>query len=236
MEQYSLSIGTKNIHYTLQRKERKHLRINVLPDLSVEVVAPLDIQLDDIFYRVRKKATWILKQQRYFEQFHPFEPMKEFVSGETHKYLGRQYRLKVVQSSINVVKLKGKYLNVGTTNKSDSVLIEKLLYQWYRDHARVKYMAILSKYLEKLNKYDIDEPKLTIRKMKSRWGSCNTKNHHILLNLELIKTPTHCIEYVIMHELCHMKYPKHTKEYYNFLSMVMPDWKERKLRLEKAGL
>lgn len=236
MESYSFSIGNKTIDYILTRKDRKHIRINVLPDKSVEVIAPTNAQLDDIFYRLRKKASWILKQQRYFDQFHPFEPDKEYVSGETHKYLGRQYRLKLSVANANSVKLKGKYLIVNTQDKKDSELTKKLLNQWYREHALDKFSAYIDKYLDKLSKYNIVKPKLTIRKMKSRWGSCNAKNNHVLLNLELIKAPTHCIEYVIMHELCHLKYPKHTKEFYNFLTMIMPDWEERKLRLEKAGL
>ena len=72
--------------------------------------------------------------------------------------------------------------------------------------------------------------------MKSRWGSCKASNQHINLNLELIMTPIQCIEYVIMHELCHLKFSKHTKEFYQFLSIMMPDWKQRKNRLEKGGV
>jgi len=236
MERYSLTIGQKTIDYTLQRRERKHIRINVLPDLSVQVIAPLETQIDDIFYRVRKRATWILKQQRYFEQFHPFEPDKDYTPGETHKYLGRQYRLKVVEAENNDVKLKGRYIFVFSNQKKDTQQTEKLLYEWYRKHAKKKYELIIDKFIPKLSKYGISKPKLTIRRMKSRWGSCKADNKHIMLNLELVKTPVHCIEYVIMHELCHLKHQKHTKEYYQFLTMMMPDWEKRKLRLEKAGL
>ncbi len=235
MQKHSVKIDDKTIDYTLKRKERKRLRINVLPDLSVEVIAPTSIPLEDVFYKVRKRAFWILKQRRYFEQFHPIEPEKEYVSGETHKYLGRQYRLKAVESTKNNVKLKGKYFYVYVKDKSDSGKVEELLYRWYRKKAKKKFAEIIEEYLPKLKKYGISEPTLTVRKMKSRWGSCNSKSKRIILNLELIKTPSHCVEYVIMHELCHLKYPNHTKAFYNFLSMVMPDWKERKQRLEKAG-
>jgi len=236
MDSYSFKVGEKTIEFSLSRKERKHIRINVLPDFSVEVIAPIEKQIDDILFRVRKRATWILKQQRYFQQFHPFEPVKEYVSGETHKYLGRQYRLKVSDSNKNQVKLKGKYITVLSKDKSDSELTKNLLNEWYRTLAKRRFTKIIDNYTEKLRKYDINKPKLTIRQMKTRWGSCSKNNEHIILNLELVKAPIHCIEYVIMHELCHLKYPEHTKEYYQFLTMMMPDWKQRKLRLEKGGI
>ena len=236
MELHSLNIGKKKIDYVLKRKSRKRIKINVHPDMSVEVIAPFDKEKEEIFYRVKKRAMWILKQQRYFEQFHPIEPTKEYVSGETHKYIGRQYRLKVTESDKNEVKLKGRYFYVHSKNKENNKLTEKLLYDWYRQHAKARFNDIMKDFLIRLNKYGIDEPNLSVRKMTSRWGSCNAAKQHILLNLELIKTPIHCIEYIIMHELCHLKHPNHNKEFYNFLTMMMPDWKMRKERLEKAGV
>jgi predicted metal-dependent hydrolase len=182
---------------------------------------------------VKKRANWILKQIRFFERFHPVEPQKEYVSGETIKYLGRQYRIKVLISESNSVKLKGKYLQVYTIDQKKT---KELIYRWYKDKAEIKFQSIADMNLKKLNKYGIYKPRIRIRKMRTRWGSCNTENESILLNIELIKAPIHCVEYVIMHELCHLKYPNHTKEFYNFLSLVMPDWRARKQRLEKGGL
>jgi len=95
---------------------------------------------------------------------------------------------------------------------------------------------MLDEWMEKLRKYDVKDPLLEIRIMKKRWGSCIASKNKIIINLELIKAPTHCIEYILVHELCHLKYPNHDKNFYSFMSKVMPDWKLKEERLEKAFL
>lgn len=236
METHSFEYGKTKIEFDLFFKERKSLRISVTPELSVFVVAPIEKPIEDIIAKVRKRAAWIIKQQNYFKQFKPLTKPKEYFSGETHLYLGRHYRLKIHESNLKEVKLKGKFFEVFVPDKSVSAQIKDLMLQWYRNHATIKYNLIIDKMIDRLKKYGIPKPDMTVRKMKSRWGSCQADKNRISLNIELIKAPLHCIEYVILHELVHLKHPFHDKKFYNFLALMMPDWELRKKRLEMVKI
>ena len=230
---YQVQYGKNTIQFSLIRKERKAIKICVLPELTVEVLAPSKVSMDKIKEKVQKKGAWILKNLTYFRQFLPKESPREYVGGETHRYLGRQYRLKIIKSKEGSVKLKGGYIIIKTKSKQNG-RVKDLLDDWYLGLANRKFDSITDKCCEKLRKYEIEKPNIRLRKLKSRWGSCSQKTNSILLNTILIKTPTHCIEYVITHELCHLKYPNHDRRFYNFLTLVMPDWEKRKERLERS--
>jgi hypothetical protein len=106
-----------------------------------------------------------------------------------------------------------------------------LVEDWYREHAGPIFERRLERCYETARRLGIQRPPIRLRRMKTRWGSC-TKKGEVLLNTELIKTPLHCIEYVIMHELCHLREHNHTKEFFRLLSRCMPDWERRKQRLD----
>lgn len=236
MSQYAVVYGQKTILFSLEHKPRKNLKIIVKPDLSVGVSAPHDLSVEKVLRKVQKRASWIVKQINFFESFMPKEPPRQFISGETHYYYGRQYRLKVMQNKKQDVKLKGKYIFIYSFRPESTPRTKRLLYKWYRFRAQQMFNVITKRCHERLEKYGITIPAIDVKTMKSRWGSCVHTKGKIRLNTELIKAPSHCIEYVIMHEMCHLKYSNHTKQFYNFLSLVMPDWKKRKTRLERVVL
>lgn len=227
-----MKYGKHTISFLVERKPRKSLKISVLPDLSVQVLAPIDTPITDVLDKVKKRAHWILKQKDHFNNFLPKELPRKYVSGETHRYLGKQYRLKILSADENDVKLIGKYITIFSREKDDTEYNRKQLYKWYRKHAEIKYSNILNACLEKLRKYGVEKPNIQIKILISRWGSCVPNKNKILLNTNLIKAPSHCIEYVITHELCHLKHQNHDKQFYEFLTLVMPDWKKRKEKLE----
>lgn len=230
---YTLSYGTTDIKYLLSFSDRKTLQVAVYPDQTVSVVAPENATIEKIQEKVRKKASWILKQQRYFKKFRSQKEDFEYVSGETHKYLGRQYRLKVIESNEEeTVKLKGGYFRINTTEKNNPERVKKLLNNWYRLRAEIRYAERIDKCVEFLKAFKIPVPEFKIQKMNKRWGSF-TPSGYVLLNPELIKYPLYCIDYVIIHEMCHAKYKNHSKDFYNLLSTVLPDWEYRKKRLEE---
>lgn len=232
MSQYKIQHGNYSLSYSLEFSERKTMIINVLPDLSVVVKAPETISQEKVEAKVKDRLPWIIKQRKYFEQFLPPETPRRYISGETHRYLGRQYRLKIKTSENDLVKLKGKYLLIYSRNKSDSEHNKGLLLEWYKKHGSKHFEKVLSRCYRKLRKYGVERPSIEIRPMKRRWGSSDPEKRVVRFNINLIKAPIHCIEYVAMHELVHLKYPYHDKEFYNLLSLVMPNWEERKTRLE----
>jgi predicted metal-dependent hydrolase len=229
-----VSYGTKRFFISINHTERKSLAIEVHPDLSVKVIAPVGVGIREIRQRVLNKGKWIVKQQDYFQQFLPRTPQREYVPGETHYYLGKKYLLKLHKSNNNEVKLKGGELIVFLENKTDVDLIKKLLGNWYYKHSLNRFNQCISESVKKFKKYSLTEkPPLVIRRMSKRWGSCSP-NGRIILNPEIIKTSTGCMRYVIIHELCHLVHPNHSKEFYKLQNEMMPDWEKWKLKLEKS--
>ncbi|MCD6580046.1 M48 family metallopeptidase [bacterium] len=223
--------GKHLIEYNLVFKNIKYLRINISHDLNIEVNAPFKTIEKEVEKFIEKKASWIIRTLDYFEQFHPLSSPKEYISGETHYYLGRQYRLKVIKDEKDEVKLKSGYFFVRSKNKSKEN-VKKNLDQWYNLRAKRKFKELLEKWYKKLAKYGIPKPDIKMRRMKKRWGSCNIEKKTILLNTFLITRSTYAIEYIIVHELSHLKYPGHNKKFYAFLDIVLPDWKVRRKKLE----
>lgn len=233
---YVLSFGGRRIPFRIEYRRRSKLAITVHPELRLQVVAPEGATSEQVLPRVEKRAAWILRQWRYFEQFLPKQPSPRYVSGETHLYLGRQYRLKVHEGAGEAVKLVGRFLHVWTSDRSNKGRIEKLLETWYRDHAERIFSHRLRICLEKCPTLNLPrDPKLSIRRMTHRWGSC-TKSGTVVLNLNLVKVPIHCVDYVLVHELCHLQIHNHSPAFYRLLGRCLPDWKALKSRLDAIVL
>lgn len=229
MEQ--LTYGSSTIDFELTYTDRKTLGITVNPDLSVQVKAPLDASREKIFQKVEKRASWILEQKRYFLAFEPRNIKYLYKSGETHYYLGRQYRLKLEEDKAETVVFRSGFLHIKTRDKSPEN-IKKILENWYRERAKIKFAAYAEPLIERFKKYDVAPKSLLVQQMKYRWGSC-TAQGNIILNPELVKAPIPCIEYVIIHELCHLVHRNHTKAFYALQSREMPDWEKWKMKLER---
>jgi len=211
------------------KKEVKNITLKVKPSGEVSITTPKHTSSEHIEHILNKRAKWVKKKQEFFANFH--NTSKEYVSGEDFKYLGRSYRLKVIESKEEKVKLQRGYLEVYVKNKNDLVKKQKLVYEWYYERALLHFFNILQEY-NKIVKQEIKDIK--IRQMKTRWGSCNVHKSYINLNIELIKKSRESIEYVIFHELTHLIHSNHSKEFYNYLALYMPDWEERKRRLESV--
>jgi len=222
--------GKTHITYRYEYADRKTLAISVHPDLAVTVKAPAGTPLEKIRAKVKKRAGWIRKARRAFELYLPKQPERRYLNGEAHRYLGRQYRLKAVQGQEESVKCLRGYFWVTTREEPASSKVKRCLESWYR----IKAIRIFSERLKichkKFTRHQIEKPAFTIRKMTTRWGSYSPAGR-ITLNLELIKTPKDCIDYVIVHELCHMVVPHHGNRFWRLIQNVMPDYEERRRRL-----
>jgi len=226
-----IRFGSREIEFSLRFADRRDLAITVHPDLRVSVTAPRGHSDKEVCARVRKRAAWIVRQLTRFEQLHPLPSQKRYVSGETHRYLGRQYRLKLIRGGEEQVKLSGPFILVTTVNVSRCSRVKELVDRWYRERAHVMLPRYVTKCLSSAKSLDVGQPHVRIRRLAKRWGSC-TRTKTILLNTELVRTPPYCIEYVIMHELCHLRVHDHSPRFFQLLTRCMPDWSRRKARLD----
>lgn len=232
-EESFVDYGEIRIRFSVVRRDRRTLEIAVDPDLSVIVAAPHDASLDAIAAKVRKRAAWVLRQQRYFSQFQPRRAPRRYVAGETHLYLGRQYRLKVERHIQAVVRLSRGFIHVQTHAPDKPEITRNLVDAWYRERAHVKFRERLEESLRRFADPEAARPNgLIVRRLKQRWGSMS-RGRRLLLNHRLIEAPVDAIDYVITHELCHIEEPHHGPAFFALLDRVMPNWEKRKERLER---
>jgi predicted metal-dependent hydrolase len=230
----TLTWGTETIRYEVRYlSSRQTLAIEVHPDSRVLVRAPVDCPEALIAERVQKRAAWISRQLAEFERYRPRTPARQYVSGESHLYLGRQYRLKLMPGDGASVKLTRGQLLVTLPSEPEPERVKALLRRWYLDRARAVFTEVLDASL--LHFKGVGQPRLIVRAMQSRWGSLSRAGS-ITLNVNLVRAPRPCIEYVVVHELCHTRHRDHDARFFRLLGQVMPDWERRKERLEAALL
>lgn len=228
-----VAFGQNTITFDLVRRERKTLSISVHPDLAVEVLAPTDASFEKIAEKVLKRAPWIQNQLKYFAQFQPRTPKRSYVAGETHLYLGRQYKLKVVPHIQNSVKMLRGQIMVKSTKPRNQEHTRDLVRDWMLKRARVKFSERLEICRGRFADPEAVVPAgLLIRDLSQRWGSMTARGN-LVLNRSLIGAATDSIDYVITHELCHIECPHHGTAFYEHLGRVMPDWERRKTKLER---
>ncbi len=230
-EIHRVPYGSKNITYALEYSPRKTLAIEVHPDSSIIVKAPTDATIESIESKIVHRAAWIARQQRQFDRYAPPLPAPECVSGEGYRYLGRQYRLKLIESSSDKIRLWQGRLEVNTPTPFDREHVEKFIDHWFRDRALTIFSARYQYCTKLVSAYAIEHnTRFELRNMSKRWGSC-TPSGKIFLNPLLISAPKDCIDYVIVHELCHLRFPNHSTSFYQLLASILPDWHQRKDRL-----
>lgn len=235
MEIHHLQYSNKTIEFILKRKNVKNVNLKIKPDMTVEVSANEKVPLSFIYDFVKGKGAWIIKHIGNFKNVQPHKQSeRDYVSGESYRYLGKQYRLRVQQTTEEerVKYLRGFiYLYVKDVNNHSRK--SKLMELWYREKAQITFENSLEKMYQLVNKYSIVKPRVEIRQMKVRWGSALLETNTVLLNIDLIKAPKHCIDYVILHELIHFKFNNHSDSFYEMLYSLMPDWEKRKSILDE---
>lgn len=230
----NINFGAERIRYEVRfLASRQTLAIEVHPDSRVLVRAPVGCPEPLIAERVQRRAGWISRQLAEFESYRPRTPARHYVNGESHLYLGRQYRLKLVEADSAGVKLTRGQLLVSLAGEPNPERVKALLHRWYLDQARSVFTNVLEASLPNLK--GVTHPRLIVRVMQSRWGSLSCAGT-MTLNVNLVRAPRPCIEYVVVHELCHIQHRSHDGRFYRLLGRLMPDWEQRKRRLESALL
>lgn len=221
------------ISYTLERKPVKNINLRIRADQCVYVSAPKDVAAKMVDAFVVEKSAYILRALKKFKDKNR-ETVSEnkFVNGETVKFLGRNLRLKVKNASRSKVESDESYVTLYVKDAQDADLKKRVLETWLRKKCKDEITAICKKVYPQVKKYGIAFPEIQLREMVSRWGSCSPKKGFMTFNTALIAMPVSCIEYVVTHEFTHFLYPNHSKKFYQQLATFMPDWEERKKRLE----
>lgn len=229
----SFLYGTTTISYELRFSRRKTLGIHVLPDASVRVTAPARTSLAAVEGVLLRKAPWIVRKQAEMRAHPPISP-PQLVSGETHLFLGQPLELCVQHGLRSVVAVEGACLHVQTPQPADPQAVAALLERWYRGQAQAVFAEELARAALRVQPLGIlPPPAVRIRRMQTRWGSCTSRGA-ITLNLRLIHFERVLIEYVLVHELCHLAQHNHSPAYYKLLDRALPDWRQRKQRLNAA--
>ncbi len=224
------------IRYELERKSVKNLNLRIRKDGTVYVSAAPSVPQARIDAFVASKANYIENAQKKFAEMAQYAPEpKQFVSGETFYLLGRSLQLNVQQSNKDKVTSDGIYLMLEVTDPSNFAKKQKLIKQYFDARCCAVFEEIMLEIYPVFQKYGVAIPKLRIREMQTRWGSCLTQKGIITLNKHLLEAPRSCIEYVVMHEFCHFIHPNHSKHFYALLTTLMPDWKERKTVLNYSA-
>ncbi len=239
MEQYSFIYGDEAITYEVIRKvlaqgKKQKITIRVHPDCQVVVTAPQDAEKALIHEAVMQRAQWIWNALVEFRSHLEYVQTKGYVSGEMQFYLGRRYVLKVVEDkgvASNVKMERGKLLvTINRFNQDKSKLVKALVSRWYDMRAKRVFHARLAELLPKATWVE-GIPPFRIMPMQKQWGSCSAKGC-LMLNPHLVKAPKECIDYVILHELCHIAEYNHSERFWRLLASVMPNWKEVKNKLD----
>jgi predicted metal-dependent hydrolase len=230
----SFEYGTTTITFDLIYKKRKTLEIGIEPPDKIYVVAPIDTPEDIVLEKVKSRANWIIKKLFSFRDMEYRHINREFVNGESFMYLGRNYSLQIIKNeevkSPEIKIYRGKFY--ATTPTTDEEIIKKAMEKWYREKTLIKVETKVKYYEPLLNK----KPNgIRAKEQKKRWASCTSKNE-LYFNWRCIMAPSPILDYIVLHEMCHMFYKNHSREFWNLVGTVMPDYPSRKEWLKNYGV
>ncbi|WP_144783980.1 M48 family metallopeptidase [Microbacterium sp. BH-3-3-3] len=235
MSPLTVDYGTQRLEAHVRWANRATLDIAVSPAGELVVTAPEGTSLEQIHAKVRLRARWVLEQQRYFAQFRPRTPERRWVPGETHRYLGRQHRIRIGDATEPAprVRLTRGFLLVDGVSFGDSATIERVVRRWYRERA---HEVVRHRIPDCIHRFDVPtEPRaVSLRTMTSRWASMSASGR-LTVNPLLVRAPTSAIDYVLTHELAHLVVSGHGPRFAALLDRVMPDHRRRKELLERAS-
>ena len=218
----------KILGYEVHRKKVKNINLRIKPNMEVYISVPMNLHRDYIENFIHSKESWIKSVLKKVEDVKEKQKGFEYKTGEIHRFLGKEYNLTVKTgnfNSVNLVNNEKKPNIILTVNENILENIDekkKIMEKWYFENAKKLFPQFMEKWLKILDEH---VEKVAIKPMKTRWGSCNYVKKYITLNTELIKRTPFEIEYVVLHELTHLKYPNHGKGFYNYVERYMPNYK-----------
>lgn len=227
--------GSRSLPFTVVHQDRATLRITVVPEGKVIVYAPREASTDQVTARVARRGGWITRQLERFDQWSPRTPPRQYISGETHLYLGKQYRLLVREAEGTGVSVDGDRIRMWTRAGATHAQRRAILRHWYKLQAHRIFPARVDAAWPAFSSKFAQRPGLIIREMTQRWGSF-TPTGRLVINTELVRASPGLIDYVVTHELAHGVHPDHGAPWQALMSEKMPDWRDRKAALERQLL
>lgn len=226
-----LKFGRKIVEYSIKRGGRKKsVAINITPTAQVIVLAPKSLNGEKIEKIVAKRAPWILEKQDYFKKLQWLYPEKEFVSGEQILFLGRRYRLKIIKNGMRLESpyITGRKILISIDDhlspQDYKKTIRDTLIKWYFSKTEDIVKQRISRYAKL---FSIKEPKVKIKEQKKRWGSCSNKGI-VRFNWRISMAPISIVDYIVVHELSHLRVKNHSPNFWKLVSLVLPDYQKRR--------
>jgi predicted metal-dependent hydrolase len=222
IEAHQITVG--DLQVEVVRKPIKNLHLGVYPPHGrIRVAAPLSVSDEAVRLAVVTRMGWIKRQRAKFKA-QPRQSERAYVSGESHFFFGQRYRLNLIEGAPagRVHVRNGRSIDLYVRAGSDQTVRERVFLAWYRQELRLRAEPLIEKWAAKL---DVPMPAWGIKRMKTKWGACNIEARRIWLNLELIKKPPQCLEYVVVHEMAHFFERNHTDRFVAYMDHALPQWR-----------
>lgn len=223
----------KTVPIRVDRKKVKTCRLKIYPDRTAIISVPFGVPDDWIQSFLNQKSMWIEKKLEQFAATSGYASTNEIRNGQSIKMFGEDLIFSVTQSNKNCIYREGRNICIGSTDINDQEKLMKQFERWWRKEALDFIKTRVKELYPIIGKYGKPQPGIYLRRMRTLWGSCSVNRQAVTFNQYLIKAKPACIDYVVLHELSHFIYPNHSKQFYDFLSIHMPDWKERKKILDQ---
>lgn len=235
MDEIELYLGPINGSVKVQvfRKKIKNVHLKAFRSLNVALSVPE--QVSDVWIEsfLTSRIKWIDDQITKYKKTSGVNNLTEIRNGSSIQFLGKDMRIYREVSLSNRVEIEEKKVHIFLTDADDEDLVQRVFSKWWRQTAEIIYQQEVDRYYDVIiRKYEIKKPNILIKKMKTLWGSCSPSKNKITLNEYLLKANLRCIQYVVLHELTHLLYPNHSSDFYNFMTIHMPDWIDRKKQLD----
>lgn len=228
---YVVTVKGTELPVVVSLKKMKQVRLKVFPSGEIKLSAPIGTPEEWIKEYLASKALWIEEKLDVYVQTRAIEKEEHFTSGYSTRILGRQLTIQVHNARCKQIICEDSVLHVYTP-ETNQQKIDKQVNNWWQQTSKRYFKDVVNRLYPVIEKHGVQYPSVCVKKMSTLWGSCSRKNQKINLNFYLYKASVPCVEYVILHELAHFLYPYHNKDFYDFITIHMPDWQDRKKQLD----
>lgn len=235
MEYITLELSQINgtVDVKIVRKNIKNVHLKVFRSLEVVLSVPMRVPQEWIENFLSKRIKWIDEQITKYKLSGGTNTLDSIKNGTSVQMLGKDMRVVFEEASKNSIEVDEKRITLLLKDVTDEEFAQKMFLKWWKQAAEDVFQNELDTLYEKIfKKYQVAKPDIHVRKMKTLWGSCTPSKSKVTFNNYLFKANLRCIQYVVLHELTHLIYPNHSKQFYDFLTIHMPDWQERKKQLD----